>query len=48
MYAMLERGMVKYPEDWSKSWMVNAYKGKGDAATLFLVHAGAFGCSSMQ
>ena len=37
MYVMLERGMVKYPEDWNKSWMANAYKGKGDAATSWLV-----------
>ena len=21
----------KIPEDWSKSWLVNVYKGKGDA-----------------
>ena len=21
----------KIPEDWSRSWMVNVYKGKGDA-----------------
>ena len=33
MCVMLERGMVKYPEDWSKSWMVNSYKRKGDAVT---------------
>ena len=23
----------KVPEDWSRSWMVNVYKGKGDALT---------------
>ena len=23
----------KIPEDWSRSWMVNVYKGKGDALT---------------
>ena len=36
MCVMLERGMVKYPEDWSKSWMVNAFKGKGNAVTYDL------------
>ena len=23
----------KIPDDWSRSWMVNVYKGKGDAQT---------------
>ena len=29
--AVVKEG--KIPEDWSKSWMVNVYKGKGDALT---------------
>ena len=29
LYAVVKDG--KIPEDWSRSWMVNVYKGKGDA-----------------
>ena len=25
--------IMMIPEDWSRSWMVNVYKGKGDALT---------------
>ena len=27
----------KVPEDWSRNWMVNIYKGKDDALLLLLV-----------
>ena len=36
----------KIPEDWSRSWMVNVYKGKGDALTC--VHTEALSCWNMQ
>ena len=36
----------KIPEDWSKSWMVNVYKGKGDV--WHMAHTGALSCWSMQ
>ena len=33
MMMMMMMSDGKIPEDWSRSWLVNVYKGKGDALT---------------